>query len=215
MLTTLTNHPGLRIAATTLSTFLTIHIFWKYFYSLDYTSGISMVPTIPHGHDTFLPPVLLTSKFYSRGRNIAVGDVITFVHPMQPQNRGCKRVVGMPGDWICVQTPSREDEEEENKEEAEGTGGVVRDEMFQVPAGHCWVVGDNVEWSRDSRLFGPLPLALVRGKVLAVVWPRWSWKWFRNGENGGLVESREDKEKDWLVLGSRGAIETVPSEPGS
>ena len=44
--------------------------------------------------------------------------------------------------------------------------------MVQVPEGHCWVAGDNLEASRDSRHFGPLPLALVRGKVLARVWPR-------------------------------------------
>lgn len=40
--------------------------------------------------------------------------------------------------------------------------------LKQVPEGHCWVVGDNLGNSRDSRMFGPLPLALVRGKVVAV-----------------------------------------------
>lgn len=43
----------------------------------------------------------------------------------------------------------------------------------QVPEGHCWVIGDNLPWSRDSRHFGPMPLALIKGKVIAKVLP-WS-----------------------------------------
>jgi hypothetical protein len=39
--------------------------------------------------------------------------------------------------------------------------------------GHCWVEGDNPATSVDSATeFGPLPLALIEGHVLAVVWPR-------------------------------------------
>lgn len=40
-----------------------------------------------------------------------------------------------------------------------------------VPAGHVWIVGDNLENSKDSRDFGPLPLALIEGIVRARVWP--------------------------------------------
>jgi inner membrane protease subunit 1 len=49
--------------------------------------------------------------------------------------------------------------------------------MIQVPEGHCWVVGDNIPYSRDSRHFGPLPMGLVRGKVLAVVFPWRERRW--------------------------------------
>ncbi len=35
--------------------------------------------------------------------------------------------------------------------------------------------------SRDSREYGPVPLALVKGKVLAKVWPLGEMKWIRNG----------------------------------
>ena len=41
----------------------------------------------------------------------------------------------------------------------------------QVPEGHCWLIGDNVDASRDSRFYGPLPLALIKGKVIARVLP--------------------------------------------
>lgn len=50
----------------------------------------------------------------------------------------------------------------------------------QVPKGHCWVVGDNVVASRDSRLFGPLPMALITGKIIYKTgsWP-FPWQWRR------------------------------------
>lgn len=36
-----------------------------------------------------------------------------------------------------------------------------------MPEGHCWVLGDNLTESRDSRTYGPVPLGLVKGKVVA------------------------------------------------
>ena len=40
-----------------------------------------------------------------------------------------------------------------------------------VPRGHVWVEGDNSERSCDSRIFGPLPLGLIKGRVFIKV--RW------------------------------------------
>ena len=38
--------------------------------------------------------------------------------------------------------------------------------------GHCWVEGDNISDSEDSASsFGPLPVALIQGRVMAVFWP--------------------------------------------
>lgn len=52
--------------------------------------------------------------------------------------------------------------------------------MIQVPEGHCWVLGDNLAESRDSRVYGPIPLALVRGKVVAKLLPFGERMWVRN-----------------------------------
>jgi inner membrane protease subunit 2 len=43
--------------------------------------------------------------------------------------------------------------------------------FVQVPKGHCWVEGDNAEVSLDSKSFGPIPLALLKGRVTNVIWP--------------------------------------------
>ncbi|GFH17204.1 mitochondrial inner membrane protease subunit [Haematococcus lacustris] len=35
-----------------------------------------------------------------------------------------------------------------------------------VPVGHVWIQGDNLLHSLDSRVYGPVPAALLRGRVL-------------------------------------------------
>lgn len=100
----------------------------------------------------------------------------------------------MPGDLISVVTPGRKDEDL-GKDDGEGDWANMKEGVVQVPEGHCWVAGDNLEWSRDSRVFGAVPLALVKGKVLGVVWPMGAWKWF--GSRSQLVDARYG-ERDWV-----------------
>lgn len=42
---------------------------------------------------------------------------------------------------------------------------------LQVPPHHVWLQGDNTRNSNDSRHYGPVPVALVRGRVCFRVWP--------------------------------------------
>lgn len=44
-------------------------------------------------------------------------------------------------------------------------------EVLTVPPGHVWVVGDNAAASIDCRYYGPVPAALLTGKVLWRIWP--------------------------------------------
>lgn len=41
----------------------------------------------------------------------------------------------------------------------------------QVPLHHVWLQGDNTRNSNDSRVYGPVACGLVRGRVVARVWP--------------------------------------------
>ncbi|KAI9816789.1 MAG: hypothetical protein M1827_001434 [Pycnora praestabilis] len=121
--------------------------------------GPSMLPTMEaHGG------CVLIAKHFRRGRGVEIGDVISVKHPMIPGEGAIKRVVGMPGDIVERDTP--------------GTANTM---MIQVPEGHCWLIGDNLPHSRDSRQYGPVPLALIKGKVIARVWPWSEWKWIQNG----------------------------------
>lgn len=138
-----------RYSTISIGILLAHHIFLEYFFESHFAWGISMMPTIEAEGE-----LLLISKYYHHGRGIGVGDIISFKSPIKVHEHAVKRVIGMPGDFVLRDTP--------------GVGAGI---MLQVPEGHCWVVGDNVKWSRDSRIWGPLPLALVRGKVIAKAHP--------------------------------------------
>ena len=61
---------------------------------------------------------VLISKYYRRGRGVQVGDIVSFVHPIDSEERAIKRVLGMPGDFVCRDTP--------------GTGARAGTPMIQV-----------------------------------------------------------------------------------
>jgi len=170
---------------------LTLHVINAYIGAIGPTDGISMVPTIPHAYRS--TPYILESRLHRRGRNIHVGDIITFTHPVNQYSMS-KRVIGMPGDFVSVMTPGRGDEDM-RKDASEGDWANVKESLIRVPEGHCWVAGDNLDWSRDSRVFGALPLALVKGKVLGVVWPLGARKWFGSGSQ--LVDVGYG-EREWV-----------------
>ncbi|KAK7185284.1 hypothetical protein DPSP01_000929 [Paraphaeosphaeria sporulosa] len=169
-----------RIAKTTAKIFLAIHLVFTYIGMVGPTHGISMVPTIPHSYRS--TPMILVSHLHRRGRNIAVGDVVTFDTPGHKDTRGCKRVVGMPGDFVAVLSGGKGNGDL-GKRDDEGDWANVKEEVVRVPEGHVWLAGDNLDWSRDSRVFGAVPLNVVKGKVLAVVWPLDAAKWL-GGEEG-------------------------------
>jgi len=146
-----------------------------FFIVMKQTWGPSMIPTLSWDGVW----VLISRFFHRRGRNIVVGDLISFENPVRPGYYSIKRVIGMPGDFVCRDTPGR------------GDGWLV-----QVPEGHCWVNGDNLAASRDSRHFGPLPLALVRGKVLATFTPFPQWVRSSLVDYEGDENTYADEEED-------------------
>ena len=110
-----------------------------------------MLPTISAEGE-----LVLDNKFVCRvfPERLSRGDIVTFVSPLDPQRVVCKRILGLPGDTICVDPTG---------EKAPSTEHVI------VPAGHFWVGGDNAAWSRDSRDYGPVPMALMKGRLVAKV----------------------------------------------
>jgi mitochondrial inner membrane protease subunit 1 len=82
------------------------------------------------------------------------GELVVLKSPLDPQRIICKRIIGLPGDTVCV----------------DPTGQLAPStEHVLVPKGHIWIGGDNATESRDSRWYGPVPIALVHGRLYARV----------------------------------------------
>jgi inner membrane protease subunit 1 len=70
-------------------------------------------------------------------------------------------------------------------------------DMIQIPEGHCYVVGDNMKFSRDSRMFGPLPLALIKAKVIGKWSTLYEYSWSSLPDDGlKPAQSHEDEGVD-------------------
>jgi len=122
----------------------------------------SMEPTLLNGQLVLVLPVRNPSilpcyfdslaaldKFIVPYNDIKRGDLIVARHPSGPGNI-IKRVTGVEGDRIPLE---------------------YRQSHRFVPEGQVWVEGDNSTGSKDSRHYGPIPLGLLRGKVVGRMWP--------------------------------------------
>ncbi|CAO3597836.1 unnamed protein product [Absidia cylindrospora] len=105
--------------------------------------------------------IVLVEHISQRFKPLRAGDVIVCMSPAVPGRAVLKRIIGMPGDNICIDPT------------------VPERKYFDVPRGHVWVGGDNLSNSTDSRSYGPVAMGLIRGKVLARAWPGFTF--IRNG----------------------------------
>lgn len=99
------------------------------------------------------------------------GDIVVLRDPDGGPDLLIKRVIGLPGERVMV---------------ADGrvyVDGVALDEPYltevttgggrswMVPPMHVFVMGDNRNASRDSRVFGPVPLENIVGRAVFRYWP--------------------------------------------
>eukprot|EP01018_Ginkgo_biloba_P010964 Gb_30567 [translate_table: standard] len=80
-----------------------------------------------------------------------------------PRKIICKRVVGLEGDPMKIYAAGHGEENQPDHGE--------ESQPDVVPTGHIWIQGDNLSLSNDSRHFGPVPSALLQGKLLLRIWP--------------------------------------------
>lgn len=95
-----------------------------------------------------------------------VGDVVVVQHPHRP-GTVCKRILGMPGDMVVLNNHSSSSSSFSPKRQLPSR----KKNLLIVPDGHVWLEGDNSLNSSDSRVYGPLPAAMIVGRVLFRVWP--------------------------------------------
>jgi signal peptidase I len=116
-------------------------------------------------------------------RGIRRGDIVVFKYPDEPERDFIKRVIGLPGETLELRNkkvyingrpldepyvhfldPTDEGQEVTSFDVRERYGPV------RVPDGQFFVMGDNRDNSQDSRYWGFLPRANIKGKALMIYW---------------------------------------------
>jgi len=110
-----------------------------------------MLPTLAEQGEIVIEDCL-THRLNPNG--VSRGDLVTLRSPLEPSRIICKRVIGLPGDIICV----------------DPTGvKAPSTEHVMIPKGHVWISGDNAAFSRDSRDYGPVSMSLIQARLVARV----------------------------------------------
>jgi signal peptidase I len=160
------------------------------FYEAFLVAAESMRPTLAKGDR------VIADKRVYQSEPVERGDVIVFVNPNKRHSRFIKRVVALANDTIEIRSNTVFVNGEELPATVEGdvrweTNGSARYKTrlaprgpddaaatvdvaeTTIPPGHCYVLGDNRNKSRDSRYFGPIPLVDVIGRVDLAYFPKW------------------------------------------
>ena len=100
------------------------------------------------------------------------GDVIVFKPPIQQGSRYIKRIIGLPGETIQIRDGLVSVIEGDGTVIELDESGYLSDSVFtsgsmkiDLGEGEYFVMGDNRQFSSDSRSFGPLPRENIIGKV--------------------------------------------------
>jgi signal peptidase I len=119
-------------------------------------------------------------------RDIERGDIIVFRYPKDPSVDYVKRVVGLPGETVEIR--DKKVFIDGNELDEPYTLYVDSETIYPdnpalpdpyrsrdqhkatVPPGHYFAMGDNRDRSADSRYWGAVPRALIKGRAFMVYW---------------------------------------------
>ena len=146
-------------------------------FHLSIVRGSSMIPGIHDGDR-----ILVDHLSYVLG-DVQRGDVVVLRCPLDPSLDYIKRVIALPGDEVRIDDGSVFVNGEQVDEpyvaepgigsyEDAGPDGARRSRLREtIERDHYFVLGDNRDHSSDSREFGQVPRANLRGRVDFRVWP--------------------------------------------
>lgn len=189
--------------ALVVAVLLAVAIRWGLVQAFKIPSG-SMLPTLQIGDHLLVNKVLYGPRIpYTAGRLFRLrapkrGDIVVFAFPQDDSKDFIKRVIGEPGDEIQVRDkavyvngrPLRDPWGVHDDPTVFPEGYEKRDNFgpVKVPAGQYFVMGDNRDHSLDSRFWGFVEDARIRGKAFILYWS-WDSKSFRPrlGRIGDLI----------------------------
>jgi len=129
----------------------------------------SMVPTIQEQDRVF---GLKCSYWFNEPRK---GDIIVFIPPDRPDILYIKRVIGTPGDTVEIRDGHVYVNGEQLEEDYLNEPMIPEDPVtYQVPEDSVFVLGDNRNYSGDSRRWISTPYVTydkIIGKAYVKYWP--------------------------------------------
>jgi signal peptidase I len=129
--------------------------------------GTSMMPSLDDQERIFV------NKFVYRMEPIQRGDIVVFHYPRDPSKSFIKRVIGLAGDHIRIDTGQvfvngvslEEDYVPSDYADLRSYPEIV------VPANAYFLLGDHRTMSNDSRDFGAVQQKFIYGKAVFGYWP--------------------------------------------
>ena len=111
-------------------------------------------------------------------RPIRRGDVFVFKFPPDPRRDFVKRAIAFEGEIVEIhdknvsvdRRPLAEPEARHADPETYAAGRRDQFGPMRVPEGHVFALGDNRDRSNDSRFWGTVPRANVKGRALVIYW---------------------------------------------
>ena len=133
-------------------------------------SGPSMLPGLQT--DDYVLVNKIAYLFHAPER----GDVIVFHYPLDTSEDFIKRVIGLPGDTITLDSSTVQVDGVVLKETYISQAYNPSGKTIKVPMDEYFVLGDNRPLSDDSRDWGFVPKADLVGKAVIVYWPLSNWE---------------------------------------
>ncbi len=149
----------------------------------------AMTPTIQVGDQ------IIVKKGLLRRGTIQRGDIVIFPFPEDPSMDFIKRVVGRGGETLEIRARrvyidgrALDEPYVRLADELLPPGNPLRDDFgpVQIPEDSLFVMGDNRNFSNDSRFWGFVPAASVTGRAFTIYWSwdkdNYSVRWRRIGK---------------------------------
>lgn len=134
--------------------------------------GDSMQPNFPDGE------YLLTDKVSYRFGEPQRGDIIVFRAPTNNNDEYIKRIIGLPGEIVEIQKGRVFVDGKELSETyldptitTDAGAFLAEGESAKVPEDQYFVLGDNRDFSSDSRAWGFVPSDKITGRAWVIYWP--------------------------------------------
>jgi signal peptidase I len=164
-----------------------------FFFQAFYIPSGSMIPTLE------INDRVLVNKLSYRFGAIERGDILVFDSPeaieversfasrvvrsigeatglTSPDTVLIKRVIALPGETVEIKDNQVYVNGNPIAEPYLPDGTTMRDfDELTIPADHVFMMGDNRNQSRDSRVFGPIPREDIVGRAFVTVWPPGAW----------------------------------------